>query len=127
MPAILIVDDEKSYVDLLSSTLSERFANPVHTFTRPGDALEAISRIDVGIIVTDYYMPRINGIDFIQEARSLKPGIPCIIITGHGVHFSAGDFPHLPELKLVLHKPFRWRVLAEEIERYWPGATTAQA
>jgi len=121
--AIVILDDEKSYVDLLSSTLAERFHNPVVTFTRPFEALSALPSIDAGIIITDYYMPQLNGVDFILQARELKPGVPFIIITGHGGHFNTDDFPQIPELKRVIHKPFGWRALAEEISRAWPGAT----
>ena len=119
--SVLIVDDERSYVDLLSATLSERFANPIVTFTRPLAALEALPHLDVGVIVTDYYMPQLNGLDFIVRARAIKPGVPFIIITGHAAHFSSDDFPHVPELRSVLHKPFGWRTLADEIVHVWPA------
>jgi DNA-binding NtrC family response regulator len=119
--AIVIVDDEKSYLDLMSQLLGERVANPVHTFTRPLSALEALPNIDVGMIVTDYYMPQLNGLEFIVRAREIKPTAPFLIITGHGVHLSQEDFVHLPELKGILHKPFGWQSLANEIVRHWGG------
>ncbi len=119
--AIVIVDDEKSYLDLMSQLLGERVANPVLTFTRPLSALEALPSIDVGIIVTDYYMPQLNGLEFIVRAREIKPTAPFLIITGHGVHLSQEDFVHLPELKGILHKPFSWQLLATEIVRHWGG------
>ena len=75
--------------------------------------------VDVGMVVTDYYMPQLNGLEFILRARQIWPTVPFIIITGHGVHFSPDDFAHVPELRTVLHKPFKWRALAEEIVRYW--------
>jgi two-component SAPR family response regulator len=120
--AIVIVDDEKSYVDLMSQMLAEHLTNPIAAFTRPLTALEALPRLDVGMVVTDYYMPQLNGLEFIVKARKLKPGMPFIIITGHGVHLSPEDFADLPELKSVLHKPFGWKKLAEEIVRCWPGS-----
>ncbi len=119
---IVIVDDEKSYVDLLAETLAEHVTNPVATFTRPFTALEALPKIDVGIIVKDYYMPQLNGLEFLLRARKLKPDIPFIVITGHGLHLSHEDLSHLPELKAVMYKPFGWRKLADEIVRCWPGA-----
>ncbi|HWA07905.1 MAG TPA: response regulator [Opitutaceae bacterium] len=118
--AIVIVDDEKSYVDLLSQLVKEHFVNPVVTFTRPLDALQALPQLNVGIVVTDYYMPQLTGLEFIVRARALKPGIPFLIITGHGVHLSAEDFSHLPELRAVLHKPLGWRQLTEAIAAHWP-------
>ena len=120
--AIVILDDEKSYVDLLAQLIKENFVNPVITFTRPLDALQALPQINVGIVVTDYYMPQLTGLEFIVRARALKPGIPFIIITGHGVHLSEDDFSHLPELRAVLHKPLGWRQLTESIASHWPNA-----
>ncbi|MSU70460.1 MAG: response regulator [Opitutaceae bacterium] len=119
--AIVLVDDEKSYLDLLSQLLADHVANPVFTFTRPLAALEALPQLDVGMIVTDYYMPQLTGLEFIVRAKEMKPRVPFLIITGHGVHLSADDFVHLPELKGVLHKPFSWHTLATEIVRHWSG------
>lgn len=118
--AIVVVDDEKSYVDLLSELLAEHLPNPVVTFTRPLEALAALPGFDVGVIVTDYYMPQFDGLEFITRARIIKPGIPFIIITGHGMHLANEDLSHLPELKAILHKPFGWRSLADQIIQHWP-------
>ncbi len=123
--AIVIIDDEKSYVDLLSQLVKEHFVNPVITFTRPLDALQALPQINVGIVVTDYYMPQLTGLELIVRARALKPGVPFIIITGHGVHLTEEDFSHLPELRAVLHKPLGWRQLTESIATHWPTVARA--
>jgi DNA-binding NtrC family response regulator len=116
------LDDEKSYVDLLAQLLTEHLNCPVATFTRPNAALAALPQLDEGLVVTDYYMPQLNGVEFILRARQIWPMVPFIIITGHGVHFAPDDYAHVPELRTVLHKPFKWRVLAEEIVRHWGDA-----
>ena len=118
---IVIVDDEKSYIDLLANMLAEHLSHPVVTFTRPLAALDALPCLDPGLIVTDYYMPQLNGLQFITRARALKPYTPFILITGHGVHLSNEELPEVPELRAVLHKPFGWRKLADEIIRCWSG------
>jgi DNA-binding NtrC family response regulator len=125
--AIVIVDDEKSYVDLLAQLVKEHFANPVITFTRPLDALQALPQLNVGIVVTDYYMPQLTGLEFIVRARAIKPGTPFIIITGHGMHLTEEDFSHLPELRAVMHKPIGWRQLTEAIALHWPKAARAES
>jgi two-component SAPR family response regulator len=125
--AIVIVDDEKSYVDLLSELIRENFANPIITFTRPLEALEALPQINAGIVVTDYYMPQLTGLELIVRARALIPGVPFLIITGHGMHLSEDDFSHLPELRAVLHKPLGWRKLADAIVTHWPAAARVKA
>jgi DNA-binding NtrC family response regulator len=119
--ALIIVDDEVSYLNFLGDLMSEHLSCPVLTFARPLAALEAIKRVPVGAIATDYYMPQLNGIEFIKRAREIHPHTPFIIITGHGEKLTAEAYPHLPELRSIINKPFRWRELAEEVIKHWVG------
>ena len=121
---IIIIDDEESYLDLMSQRLTENLSNRVYAFSRPLAALEALPALNPGMVITDYYMPQINGLEFIVRARTVLPNLPFIVITGHGVHLSRDEFSHLPELKTVLHKPFSWQTLAAEIVRHWPDENT---
>jgi len=122
---LLILDDEKSYTDLLAQLLADHLDCPIRTFSRPLAALEALPSLDVGLIVTDYYMPQISGIEFIRRVQRLRPQIPVVMITGHRMELEETDYSDVSSLKAVLAKPLNWRRLAEEIERHW--AETAQA
>ena len=73
---VVLVDDEISYIDLLEQLLGEHLACPVHGFTKPADALRALPKLDVGMIVTDYQMPDMNGLDFIKEVQKSHPDVP---------------------------------------------------
>lgn len=121
-PHLVIVDDEKSYVDLLSTLLEDRLDCPISTFVRPSAALEALATIAVGIIVTDYCMPEMDGIAFLHAALKLQPDTPCIMITGHSTALDSMKLDNLPELHRVMAKPFRGRDLAECILEVWPEA-----
>jgi len=118
--ALVIVDDEKSYADLLGRLLADSLRCPIRAFTRPLEAIEAIPTLDVGLIVSDYYMPGINGLEFVRRLQTVAPTIPVIMITGHMMELAETDYSDLPALKTILAKPFSWRLLAEEIIRYWP-------
>ena len=120
--SVVVVDDEQSYTDLLAQLLGENLTCPVHTFTRPLAALEVLPLLDAGVIVTDYYMPQINGIEFLRRAQELCPGVPFLMITGHMMELEAADYREEKALKAVLAKPFSWRMLADEIIRHWPDA-----
>jgi CheY-like chemotaxis protein len=61
--SIVLVDDEKSYADLLTKMLEENLACPVNSFTRPLEALKALPPRAPGVIVTDYHMPQIDGLE----------------------------------------------------------------
>lgn len=119
---VLLVDDETAYLDLLEQLLSEHIACPVISYTRPLDALRALPDLNLGLIVTDYYMPGMNGYDFIVAAGKIAPQIPVVMITAHQVHFTESERAGIPALKAIVQKPFRWTFLSEQILKYWPDA-----
>jgi two-component SAPR family response regulator len=123
--AIVMVDDEKSYVDLLAVMLTENLGCPVFAFTRPREALAALPTINVGVVVTDYHMPQMNGFEFVRQASPLVPNVPFILITGHSLHLVDHDLPVGSPLRAILPKPFGWRRLAEEIARHAPEFNAA--
>lgn len=120
---VMLVDDETAYIDLLEQLLGEHLACPVHSFTRPADALRALPGLDVGLIVTDYQMPGLDGLEFVAEVERRKPGVPALMITAYQVKFTPQQLNRVPTLKAVVRKPFKWTALAEHISRYWDGST----
>lgn len=122
LKGIAIVDDEKSYTDLLAVTLGECFLNPIHPFTSPKKFLEAFPELDLGLVVTDYNMPDIDGLELIRLVRRQRPGLPFLLITGHVGELETKDLSQLPELRGILPKPFGWRKLATEILRVGPAS-----
>jgi DNA-binding NtrC family response regulator len=125
LKSIVLVDDEKSYSDLLTTMLAENLDCPVHAFFRPLDALAALPGLDPGVVVTDYYMPQLNGIDFIRQATPLVPNAAFVMITGHNLTPHEDEMARLKALKGFLAKPFGWRKLADEILRVWPESVPA--
>ncbi len=121
--AVVILDDEKSYAELLTQLLTDSLCCPIHTFTRPLDALAALPDIDVALVVTDYFMPQLNSMEFIIEANKLKPEAVFIIITGHPLRLTDESLANLPNLKSVLPKPFNWQRLTDEIALHWPAGS----
>lgn len=124
--SIVLVDDEKSYTDLMSTLIEENLKRPVFGFTRPQEALSALPSLNAGVIVTDYHMPQINGLEFIRAAAPLAPGAVFVLISGHNLTTFEEEMSRLERLKGRLPKPFGWRTLADEILRVWPaGAANA--
>jgi DNA-binding NtrC family response regulator len=123
---VVLVDDEFSYIDLLQQLLSDHLACPVHGFTKPADALRAMPGLNVGMIITDYQMPDINGLQFVAEVQKLDPNIPAVMITAYNMSFTTRELAAVPSLKAVVRKPFKWTVLAEEVVKYWPDTNPPQ-
>jgi len=119
---VLLVDDEFSYIDLLQQLLSDHLECPVHGFTKPADALRALPTLNVGMIITDYQMPDINGLQFVAEVQKVDPSIPAVMITAYNMSFTPRELAAVPALKAIVRKPFKWTVLADEVVKYWPDA-----
>ena len=119
---VLLVDDEFSYIDLLQQLLSDHLACPVHGFTKPADALRALPTLNVGMIITDYQMPDINGLQFVAAVQKVDPTIPAVMITAYNMSFTPRELAAVPALKAIVRKPFKWTVLADEVVKYWPDA-----
>lgn len=89
---ILHVDDEPDFTDLTATCLEredDRFE--VETAT---SASEALDRLEISIydcVVSDYDMPEINGIEFLNKVREGYPDLPFILYTGKGSEEVASD------------------------------------
>ena len=122
---VVVVDDEKSYTDLITQMLADNLHCPVHSFARPLDALRALPQIDPGVVVTDYNMPQVNGLEFIRQAMPLVPRTTFVLITGHDLSAYQDEMDRLTALKGFLAKPFGTRKLMAEILRVWPDGQVA--
>lgn len=80
---VLLVDDERDFVEVLSERLANRGFHVNIAFS--GDeALEALQEADPDVVILDVLMPGRNGIDTLQEIKRLKPLAEVIMLTGHG-------------------------------------------
>lgn len=117
----MIVDDQKPFVDLMANMIGDNLDCPVHPFTRPSDALRSLAKVSAGVIVTDYYMPQMNGIEFIREASKVSPDAVFIMISGHDLDMFDDELSRLKRLKMRIQKPFGWHRLSTAILEVWPG------
>ena len=117
---VVLVDDEFSYIDLLQQLLSDHLACPVHGLTKPADALRALPGLNVGMLITDYQMPDMNGLQLIAEVQKINPEIPAVMITAYNMSFTPRELASVPALKTIVRKPFKWTVLAQEVVKHWP-------
>jgi response regulator RpfG family c-di-GMP phosphodiesterase len=77
---LLVVDDEALVLEALRETLQHE-GYEVLTFSEPLEALEALRRTPVSVLITDQNMPAINGLEFIAQARQIQPNAIRILIT----------------------------------------------
>ncbi|MEO0334870.1 MAG: response regulator, partial [Pseudomonadota bacterium] len=78
---ILCVDDEPGVLQSLTRLLKKDFE--VLTATSGEDGLKILEKnLDMAVIVSDYRMPGLNGVEFLKKARSLAPSVARTILSG---------------------------------------------
>ena len=87
---ILIIDDEKNIREGLAANFELEDYN-VKTAASGKEGLELISKGDIDLVITDLRMPGISGEEVLNHVVTETPGIPVIILTGHGSIDSAVD------------------------------------
>ena len=87
---ILIIDDEKNIREGLSASLEMEGYNTV--LAENGKVgLELFAKGDIDLVITDLRMPEVTGEQVMQKILSENPGVPVIVLTGHGSIDSAVD------------------------------------
>jgi len=80
---ILLVDDEKMVLDSLESLFTLETDYDIIGFTSPLSALENISETPIDLVISDYLMPEMNGIEFLLKFREMYPEAIRILLTGY--------------------------------------------
>ena len=79
---IVVVDNEPAIVKLCKNVLAQQ-GHTVHGFTTAPDALSHLAAgVRVDLLLVDYQMPELNGLEFIQRAWDLQPELRVVMITG---------------------------------------------
>ncbi|HET6194991.1 MAG TPA: ATP-binding protein [Acetobacteraceae bacterium] len=107
---LLFVDDD-FLISLSTAALLEDLGHTVIKAASGADALSVLRDGQViDLMITDYAMPGMTGLQLAEEARRLRPGLPILLATGYA------DLPTHADLELPrLSKPYQQRQLAEQI------------
>ncbi len=78
-----MVDDEEDFASALAERLNRRdFV--AHAVFSGADALAALDRHRPDVIVLDLKMPGMDGLETLRRLRASAPGLPVVVLTGHG-------------------------------------------
>ena len=80
---ILIVDDEAFNLDLLEQELTDR-GYMVERAHDGAEALRTMEALRPDIVLLDYMMPGMSGLDVLRELQSRESDVPIIMMTAHG-------------------------------------------
>ena len=81
--SILIVDDDELVLSSLRGVFSLQTDYQVVEANDPVKAIELVERTPLDIVISDFLMPQMNGIDFLKQVRRLQPDAIRLLLTGY--------------------------------------------
>lgn len=120
---ILVIDDEKNIREGLAADFEMSGYN-VKIAANGQEGLELLAKGDIDLVITDLRMPGISGEEVLKKVTAEMPGIPVIVLTGHGsidaavkaMHDGAYDFLtkplNLDQLEIIVKRALQGRELS---------------
>ena len=115
MAKILVVDDEPNIRRLFRDELEDAG----HEIEQAGDGAEALvelQRTNPDLVILDLRMPELNGLEFLEKARRIRPHLPIIVCTA--VRGIEGDYEiWAAKVSSILNKPVDLELLKNEVSK----------
>lgn len=113
---IIIVDDEQTILDLLEQMILKTLRKTeldclILTFSKPEDVLAlGVDIREVILVISDYNMPGMDGIELIKEIKKVHPEIKVIMMSGIDFKEALAKTETEKDLvNVILSKPFVWK------------------
>ena len=111
---IFIVDDEPLLLDLATEIL-QPLGYDVRTFVNPEVALAEFIALKPAVVVTDYAMQEMSGIDLIRECKRLNPRPKFMLVSGAVEENVYADSAAKPDI--FLGKPYHFQELIDSVQK----------
>ncbi len=128
---VMVVDDEEIVLKSITNYLMLETEYEVLDFTNPLEALEVIKEdpTAIDLVISDYLMPEMNGIDFLLRVKDLNPLATRVILTAYADKENTirainelGLYQYIEkpweneELRLVIRNGLERRILMQRLE-----------
>jgi len=137
MYRLLLVDDEANILHALTRVLGARRLElagrapyQIECFDRPAAALERAAELSFDLVISDYRMPGLDGIEFLSRLVEIQPSIARLILSGYAdldalinainrvqIFRFIGKPWHETELRLAVEQALQHRDLTRENQR----------
>ncbi len=117
---VLLVDDELNLAEAMQRILAlEGFQ--VRTAASGHQALDLCRAVAPYIVLLDFNMQDLNGLETYRRMRAIIPEVPVVMITGYGRSLrQAIEEAHQLGVKSCIEKPFKIQQIFESIRTYVP-------
>lgn len=120
---ILLVDDE----ELLRAGMQEMLEIQGYTVITAANgelALACLAAQTVDLVITDLVMPKMNGVDFVQQLREIYPALPVLVVSGSTRNIMERfgiDTIQVEGADASLSKPFKGADLVAQVQQLLAG------
>jgi len=113
---VLLVDDEPSAVEVFGAMLT-KIGYQVTGRTSPVEALAAIAQNPAAfdLVISDFIMPELTGLELAAKIYQLRPELPIILITGYGKNIDPEIGLDSYGIRDILRKPVKFDHLASTV------------
>ncbi len=115
METILIVDDEKNYLVVLSAFLSGEGYETL-TADSAQQALEIVETTELDLVLTDMKMPTMDGIELLMRIKEKAPDLPVVMMTAYGTVENAVEAMQLGAFNFIM-KPFHNETMKQIVDK----------
>jgi CheY-like chemotaxis protein len=113
-PRILIVDDDPSVSTVMREVL-KALGYSSSTCNNANEALLQFQDGDYDVVLTDYRMPEMTGIELCRQVRKSNASVPVILMSGYNPTMEENEM-HLSPINLILEKPIEMACLDRAIK-----------
>ncbi len=114
---VLAVDDEAHNNELMERAFRSRAGWQLRVALSGKNGLEIVEREPIDIILCDYSMPEMTGVQFLEQAHQLAPDAVTIMVTGYPELQEVTEAQLRGLVRHIVGKPWTLRDLMETIER----------
>lgn len=114
--SIMIVDDEAQILNALRRLLT-RSGWQVSAFMDPLAALNYASSTLIPVVISDYRMPGMNGVDFLNELNKIQPAVYKVMLSGKADQDAVINAINQANINHFIHKPWDNEQLILQLEK----------
>ena len=125
---VLVVDDERSVTRLVRMMLTDMGVTQVFTAKNGKEALDMLGEFqeNIDIVICDWNMPNISGIDLLKQIRTVDPDLPFLMLTARADMSSVKDARDFGVTD-YLRKPFSAETMQKKLAMHARGLATKRS